>query len=86
MKITESSKILVLKIFKANSNKIIEISGRVDEIVRNLSTSKELKNNKSENLTYILNIEATKKTIFLTFETKMTFNHLRQIFIEAPIF
>ena len=35
-----------------------------------------LKNNKSENLTYILNIETIKKLIFLNFGNKDIFNYL----------
>ena len=32
------------------------------------------------------NIRAIKKSIFLIFNAKKTFNHLKQVFIKAPIF
>ena len=44
------------------------------------------KNNKSKNLTYLLNIKATKKSTFLTSNIKKTFNYLKQTFIKASIF
>ena len=43
------------------------------------------KNNKSRNLTYMLNIRATEKLICLTSNTKKIFNYLRLAFIKAPI-
>ena len=42
----------------------------------NLSKSKKLKNEKSKNLIYILNIMAIRKLIFLIANAKKTFNNL----------
>ena len=47
--------------------------------------SSKFKNDKFEKLTYIANIGAIKKPIFLTFNTKKVFNYLRQAFIKASI-
>lgn len=38
---------------------------------------KKLKNNKSKNLTRVLNIRAIEKLIFLTFDNKKAFNYLK---------
>ena len=59
--------------------------GKTDEMVKNLSKSKKSKNNKSGNLTRVPNIEAKREPIFLTLDTRKTFNHLRQAFLEALI-
>ena len=44
---------------------------------KNLFSSKKLKNKKLKNLTYISNIEAIEKFIFLTSNAKKAFNHLK---------
>ena len=70
------------KAFMANNNEIVNIdSCRANETVVNL-----FKNNKSRNLTYVLNIEATRKPIFQTSNIKKVFNYLKQVFIKASIF
>lgn len=53
--------------------------------MKNLSKSKMSKNNKSGSLTYIQNIWAIKKPIFLIFDAKKIFYYLRQVFIKALI-
>lgn len=60
-------------------------SNRADKIVKNLSKSKNLKNNKSKNLMHVQNIGAIGEHTFLTSGTKEAFNYLRQVFIKAPI-
>lgn len=71
----------------ANNKKIVQNdNNKVDKIVKNLSKFKELKNNQSNNLTYISNIKAMKKSIFLIFNINKIFNCLKQIFIKAFIF
>ena len=60
--------------FKANNNKIVEVSSKANRIVVNLSNL--LKKNKSKNSTHVLNIGATKKPAFLTPNGKNVFNHL----------
>ena len=72
---------LVLKVFKADDNEVVKIGNKINKTVINL-----FKNNKSRNLTYIPNIGATKKSIFLTPNIKKIFNHLRQLFIGVLIF
>ena len=70
---------LVPKTFKANNNKIIRGgSNRTNKIVINLS-----KNNKFRNSMHMPNIEAKREFIFLIFNTKKAFNHLKQVFIKA---
>ena len=68
--------------FKANNNEIIDDNdnSRINKTIANLS-----KNNKSKNLTYISNIGAIRKSIFLTSNAKKIFNYLKQVFIKAPI-
>ena len=85
LKTIESSEVLAPKLFRASDNKIVEISGKVDKTVRNLFKFKSLKNDKSENLMCIPNIEAIGETMFLTPGAKEAFNFLRQVFIKAPI-
>ena len=84
LKTTGFSEDLALNMFGANSNKVVGGIGsdRANEIAKNSSKSKKLKNKKSENLTYI---RAIKKPIFLISCTKKAFNCLKQVFIEAPI-
>ena len=68
--------------FRVDYNKIIDDYGsKANETVVNL-----FKNNKFRNLMHILNIKATKKSIFLTPNAKKAFNHLKQVFIKALIF
>ena len=52
---------LVLKTFKAENNKVVEGSGRVNKTIVNLSNKS--KNYKSKNLTYVINIEAIKNPL-----------------------
>ena len=70
--------------FKAGNNDIVRASSyKTNETIMN--SSKKLKNNKSKNLTHVLNIEALKKLTFLIFNIKKTLNYLKQAFIKAPI-
>lgn len=82
LKTTRSSNDLALKTFEANNNKVVEGDNRVYKIVKNLSKFKNLKNEKSKNLTQI---KFTKKLIFLTVDAKEAFKHLKKKFIKAPI-
>ena len=76
---------LTLKVFRANNYKVVRNnSSRANKMVVDLFN--KLKNNKSRNLTYILNIRAIKKLIFLIPNTKKAFNHLKQAFIKTLIF
>ena len=68
--------------FRAGNNKVVRGGGgRTNETVVDLS-----KNEKSRKLTCMLNIGATEKPNFLTFNARKAFNYLRLAFIEAPIF
>ena len=70
------------KTFKADDNKVVgSSSNRANKTVVNL-----FKNNKFRNSTYIPNIGATRKPIFLNPNAKKVFNYLKQAFIKAPIF
>ena len=80
LKATELSD-LALQIFKADNNEDIKIGGRANETVVNL-----FKNNKSIKSINMLNIEAIGEAIFLIFNVKKAFNHLKQAFIKALIF
>ena len=82
LKITRLSN-LVLKMFKPDDNKVVEIGGKVYKMVKNLFKSKKSINKKFKNLTYIRAIE---KHIFLISNTKKTFNYLKQACIKASIF
>lgn len=75
---------MALKVFSAGNNKFVKRGGIADETFKILSKSKNLKNTKSEMLTHI-NIGAMEELTFLTPNTKVVFNHSRQMFIEAPI-
>ena len=67
---------LALKTFRANNDKFVRSDdNRANKII-----------NLSKNLAYMPNIEAIKKPIFLTLNTKKTFNNLKQAFIKALIF
>ena len=80
LKITELSN-LVSKIFKADDNKVVDNgNNKANKMVVNLS-----KNNESEKLTYMPNIGATRKNIFLIPNAKKAFNYLQLAFIKAPI-
>ena len=76
LKTTKSSKKLALKAFRADDNKIVvSDGGRTNKTIRNLS----------KNLTYISNIRIIEEFIFLTPNSKKTFNYLQLAFIKAPI-
>ena len=80
LKIIELSN-LVLKVFRADENKIVIIGGsRANRMVVNSS-----KNKKSKKLTRVPNIKVTGKLNFLISSTKKVFNHLWLAFIKAPI-
>ena len=73
---------LISKVFGIDYNKIVNSNvNRLNKMVVNL-----FKNNKSKNLTYMLNIEVTEKPTFLFFNAKKIFNYLKQAFIKALIF
>ena len=71
LKITRVSN-LNLKTFKADDNKIVIVGCRANKTVVKL-----FKNNKLRNLTYMPNLKAIKKHIFLIPNTKKTFNYLK---------
>ena len=48
LKTIKSSEVLASKAFRANNNEIIKIGDRANEMFRNLSKSKKLKNKKSK--------------------------------------
>ena len=74
---------LALRVFKVDNNEIVGCDGdRANKTVIDLSKSK---NNKYKKLTYISNIGAIEKFIFLIFNAKKAFNHLKQAFIKASI-
>lgn len=68
-----------------NNNKIVEIDGKANEIIKSLFKSKKSKNYKFKNLIYIPNIKAKKKLIFLISNIKKAFNYLKYIFIKTLI-
>ena len=72
---------MVSKAFRDDDDKVVEVGGRANGTVINLS-----KNEKSRNLTHMPNIGATKKLNFLTPHAKKTFNYLRLVLIKASIF
>ena len=73
------------KVFRLNDNElVISNNGNINKIVVNLSN--KLKNNTFRNLTYMLNIKAIKKPIFLIPNVKKTFNYLNKAFIKTLIF
>ena len=74
---------LAPKTFRVDDNEFVEdVGSKANGTIKNSSKSKKLKNNKSENST---RIEAMEEPIFLTPGAKEAFNHLRQVFIKAPI-
>ena len=70
--------------FRAGDNEFVEVGDRADETIRNSSKFTKSKNNKSENLMHVLNIEAIGEPTFLTLNAKKTFNFLRQAYIKLP--
>ena len=66
---------MALKAFKANNNKVVIVSDRINKTVINLS----------KNSTHMLNIRAIKEPTFLIPIAKKTFNHLWLAFVKAPI-
>ena len=82
LKPTRSSEELTLKTFKAGNNEFVRGDGRADETVVDSFKSKNKKSRKS---TYMPNIEAIEEPNFLTPNAKKTLNHLRLVFIKAPI-
>ena len=73
---------MALKTFRVDDNNIIDSGdNKTNKIVVNL-----FKNNKSRNLTYMPNIEATGEPNLLIFNAKKAFNHLWLAFIKALIF
>ena len=77
-KITTLSKKIAPKAFIIDDNEVVESS--------NSSKTKKMVRNLSRNLTLISNIGTTKKSKFLIFNAKKTFNYLWLIFIKALIF
>ena len=61
LKTTRSLEVLASKLLKVNNNEVVKVGGKADEMVRNLSKSKKLKNEKSEVQTHI---GALKETTF----------------------
>ena len=77
LKITGLFKKLALKTFKADNNEVVDRDGsRVNKTVRN----------SSRKFTRMLNIGVIGEPNFLISDAKKTFNHLRLVFIKAPIF
>ena len=74
---------MALRAFRAGNNEVVGGDGnRADKTVVDSFTSK---NKKSRKLTHISNIGAKREPNFLTPDAKKTFNHLRLVFIKAPI-
>ena len=71
-----SSKVLAQKGFKADDDRVVRgvSGGRAGKTFRNLSKSKKLKNKKFE---VQMCIRTITEPMFLTPNTKETFNHLR---------
>ena len=63
---------LVLIVFRVNDNEVVKVDNKTNKMIVNLS-----KNSKSRKLTYMPNIKAIKKSIFLTPNAKKIFNHLK---------
>ena len=75
-KTTRLSENLTPKVFRADDNNNISVyNNKTDETIMNLS----------KNWTYVPNIRAIGKLIFLTPNAKNFFNHIRQPFIKASI-
>ena len=73
LKITELSN-STSKIFKVSNNKVVQVNNRANKIFKNLSKFKKFKNKKFKNPIYIRTI---KKLLFLIFDFKKKFNHLK---------
>ena len=71
--------------FQAGNNEFVKVGSKDNGTIKNLSKFKKSENNKFEILTYIPNIEATRKPIFLTLGNKKALNYLKQVFIEVSI-
>ena len=70
-----------MKVFRTDDNEIVDdIGNRTNETVVN-----SFKNNKSRNSTYVINIKAIEKPIFLIFNVKKIFNYFGQAFIKTLI-
>ena len=82
LKTTESSKVLVRKAFKADSNKVIGSDSNANKIIIDLSKSKKLKNIKFK---IQVHIKAIKEAISQILSTNEVFNLLKQVFIKALI-
>ena len=83
LKITKSFEKLALKVFKAGNNRVDrDGGGKANETIVDLFKSK---NEKSRKPAREPNIGATKESIFLIFDAKNIFKHLRQAFIKALI-
>ena len=81
LKIIESSEKSAPRAFRTDNDEAVGGGGsRANEMVMDLS-----KNKKSRKLTYVPNIGAMGKPNFLTSNAKKAFNHLRLMFIKAPI-
>ena len=77
--------VLAPRAFVAKDEVVKSGGGGADKTIKNLSTSKKSKNDKSRDLTYIPIIGVMREHIFLTPNAKEAFNRLRQAFIEALI-
>ena len=81
LKTTGLSEKSARRAFKAGNDEIVRDDGS-----RNYKTVVDLsKNEKYRKLTYLPNIGATGEPNFLTFDSKKAFNHLRLVFIKAPM-
>ena len=66
---------LILKALRIHDNKVVELDGRTNKTIINLF----------KNSTYIANIRAKKKFVFLTPNAEKAFNYLWLTFIKAQI-
>ena len=83
LKTIRSSAKLASRVFRATNNKVVRGGGdKADETIVNSSKSK---NEKFGKLTFMPNIETTKKPNFLTVNTKKAFIYLRLAFIKVLI-
>ena len=82
LKTTRSLEVLVPKSLRIDDNEVVKVGDRADKTIKNLSKSKKSKNEKSKVQT---RIKALGETTFLTPGAKKAFNHLKQVFIKAPI-
>lgn len=68
---------LIPKILGIDNNEVVRDRNKADKMFKIFSKYKKLKNNKSENLVHISNIEVMEKLIFLTFDARKAFNRLK---------